>query len=271
MGIIVDPTITGTTEMRRGRIRTRTGRWMRSNMGSVGNKWANWGMSGLRKGAMEGWQRDLGFFQTAGGKHKFLGGKAGMRGLKALGVGAGVGAAVYGMTDSPLLGLGAGVGASMAAGGLKAAGKAGMNLLGPAFVGAGIVSGFQEGGVGGGLWGGAKAYGEMRIWGAGIKAVQVAFGGTKVAGAASGMMSIAKAVAFPLAVVAGIGYGAYKGAQYFSERGRAASRSEFAGDTAAFQTQAAYSMRQRAVQEISRSHTNSRTILGNEAQLMHLR
>jgi hypothetical protein len=56
---------------------------------------------------------------------------------------------------------------------------------------------------------------------------------------------------------------------YFAERGRKATRSEFLGDTRAFTTDAAYTMRQRSLQEISRSHTNARTVLGNEAQLMH--
>lgn len=245
---------------------TQAEQFMRTRMGGVGVRWADWGMSGLRKSFMRGWQRDLGFFQTAAGKHQFLGGRAGLRGLAGLGVGAGVGAAVYAATDNPLLGLGAGVGAAWATSGLKAAGMAGMNILGPAFVGYGIVSGAREGGLGGAIKGGAIAYGEMRLWGAGIEAISVAFGGSL-----SGAKAMAMSVGLPLAVVAGIGYGAYRGAKYFSERGRKAVGTEFAGDTAAFQTQAAYSMRQRAMQEISRSHTNSRTILGNEAQLMHLR
>jgi hypothetical protein len=220
---------------------------------------------------MEGWQRDLGFFKTATGKHQFLGGKAGLRKLKGLGVGAGVGGLVYAATDSPLLGLATGVGATMATTGLKGMGGYAMNLMGPGMVLASAIQGFREGGLGGGIMGGATMYAEWRLWGAGIKALSVAFGGTKVAGAASALLTTAKVVAAPLAVAALVGYGAYKGAQYFSERGREAVRTEFAGDTAAFQTQAAYSMRQRAMQEISRSHTNSRTILGNEAQLMHLR
>jgi hypothetical protein len=247
--------------------RAKAASWMGKHMGGVGKRWADWGLSGLRKSALEGWRRDLGFFRGAGGKHQFLGGRAGLKTVGGLGIGAGVGAAVYAATDNPLLGIATGAGAMMAAGtSLKAGAGMGMKLMGPAFVGMGVVSGFQEGGIGGAVKGGAIAYGEMRLWEAGFGAVKTAFGGSM-----GGAGAFASTVALPLAVTAGVGYGIHKGLKYFSERGRKATKTEFAGDTAAFQTQAAYSMRQRAMQEISRSHTNSRTILGNEAQLMHLR
>jgi hypothetical protein len=242
-------------------------------MGRPGGKLATWGLAGVREGLMHGWKGDLGFFETAAGGRQFLGGRAGMRTLGGMGVGAGIGAAVYAATDSPLLGLAAGAGAMKAAGvGFRAAGRMAMNVMGPAFIAGGVIGGLQEGGLGGGIWGGTKAFAEWRLWSLGTRALQVAFQGTRVAGVASTVLgTAAKTLAGPLAVAAFVGYGVYQGAQYFAERGRAAKKAEFVGDMAAFQTEAAYSMRQRAMQEISRSHTNSRTILGNEAQLMHLR
>jgi hypothetical protein len=278
MAIMVDQSVAGVQQSQRGQLRTQATRWMRTGMGAAGNKWANWGLAGVRESFTEGAASGLGFYKTPSGapfggmgpmqpsRYKFMGGVT-KRSILGLGVGAGVGAAVYAATDNPLLGLGAGVGATWAAkASARGAFGAGMKLLGPAFIGAGMVQGFQEGG----LWGGIKGLGgglaEWGLWSVGFKALSVAFGG-----AMGGIKAMALTVALPLSIVAGAGYGAYKGAQYFAGRGRQAMRTEFAGDTAAFQTGAAYSMRQRAMQEISRSHTNSRTILGNEAQLMHLR
>jgi hypothetical protein len=237
--------------------------FMRTRLGRAGNNWANWGLAGVRESFTSGWKRDLGFMKGADGKLSFLGGKAGMKGLMGLGAGVGVGSLVYAATDNPLLGAAAGVGATAAMGSLRAAGRTGMGLLGPAYIGASMIGGFKEGGLSGGLWEGAKSYGELRLWDVGFKAVSTAFKGSTLGG-------FAVTAALPLAITAGIGIGAYKGAQYLSERGRKAQRTEFAGDTTAFNTQAAYTMRQRALQEITRSHTNSRTILGQEAQLMHL-
>jgi hypothetical protein len=119
-------------------------------------------------------------------------------------------------------------------------------------------------------WGAAKGAGKaaisMAAWEVGTTALTVAFKGTAIGAAGSAAMSLA----MPLAAVAAVGYGLYKGAEYLSERGHQSTLSEFLGDNRAFQTDAAYTMRQRALQEISRSHTNARTVLGQEAQLMHL-
>lgn len=257
-----------------GSTRGQADNLMRTHMGGVGGKWADWGLAGVRSSFTEGAASAFGLYKTpratpAGGvgpmqpsKYKFMGGVS-KRSMMGLGVGAGVGAMVYGVTDSPLLGLGAGVGAVMASkASVKGVFGAGMKALGPLFVGAQVVQGWQEGGLGGAVGALGKGTLEWGLWNVGFKALSVAFKGS-MAG-----VGTALSVALPLAVVAGA---AYMGGKYFSARGRRAVESEFTGDTAAFQTQAAYSMRQRAVQEISRSHTNSRTILGNEAQLMHLR
>ena len=276
MGIIVDPTIAGVKESQYGALRTRGTRFMRTRMGRVGGNWATWGLAGVRSSFTEGAAGAFGFYKTLPaapyggigptqpGKFKFMGG-ASKRSMLGLGVGAGVGAAVYAATDNPLLGVGAGVGAVLAAKStVRGAFGAGMKALGPLFIGASMAQGYSESGFGGAV----KALGtgavEWGLWNVGFKALSVAFKGTTLG-------STAMAVAPPLAIAAAVGYGAFKGAQYFSERGRKSVKSEFVGDTTAFQTEAAYTMRQRAVQEISRSHTNSRTILGNEASLMHLR
>jgi hypothetical protein len=240
-----------------------TNNFMRNSMGRIGNRWADWGLKGVRESFTEGAGSAFGFYKAeAGGKLKFMGGVS-KRSMLGLGIGAGVGAAVYAATDNPLLGLGAGVGAVMASkSSLKGVFGAGLKALGPLFIGTGVAKGYREGGFGGAI----KALGvgtlEWGLWNVGFKALSVAF---------QGAGSAALAVALPLGIVGAAGFGAFKGAQYFAGRGRRAVESEFAGDTTAFNTEAAYSMRQRAVQEISRSHTNSRTILGQEAQLMHLR
>jgi len=254
MSIFVDPNIGNVTTMNRGALRTQAGRWMRTNLGRAGNNWANWGMAGVRESFTSGWKRDLGFMKGANGKLSFLGGKAGIKGVMGLGVGVGVGSLAYAATDNPLVGIAAGVGSTLAMGSLRAAGRTGMGLLGPGYVASSAISG--------GLWEGVKSYGELRLWDVGLKAVSTAFKGSTLG-------AFAATRAIPLAIAAGIGVGAYKGAQYLAERGRRATGTEFAGDTSAFNTQAAYTMRQRALQEITRSHTNSRTILGQEASLMH--
>jgi hypothetical protein len=145
----------------------------------------------------------------------------------------------------------------------------GMGLLGPAFVGYGMIQGFREGGVGGAITGGAK---ELALWGgfsvAG-KALGVAFKGTAIKGFASGALRFVKHPA--VLAAAALGFGAYKAVKGLTAMGRETQQSEFVGSMEAFNTRAAYTMRQRALQEISRSHTNARTVLGNEAQLMHLR
>ena len=289
MSVIYDPSlppgtpsiqtnIAGATTMNRGAFRARATGWMRTHMGAAGNKLSNWGLAGVRSSFTEGAMSGLGFYKVpnaipyGGGpvqpaKYKFLGGVS-KRGMIGLGVGAGVGSMVYAATDNPLLGVGAGVGATWAAKStIRGAGGAGLKLAGPLFIGAGMVSGYKEEG----LWGAAKGLGfgvaEWGLWNVGFKAAGTAFKGSAVGGAMKGLMRAGPAVA----VIAAALYGMYKAGEYFSERGRESVKSEFAGDTSAFTTGAAYSMRQRAMQEISRSHTNSRTILGNEASLMHLR
>lgn len=262
--IMVDPGIEGVTTMKRGALRTSATRFMRTRMGRVGNLWANWGLRGVGTSAKHGLLASIGVSAGEGG-YKFLKG-ASWRGVGALGLGIGIGGAVYGATGNPLFGIGAGIGSTLAIkGGLKAAGATGMSLLAPAFVLGGIYSGYQEGGLWGAAKGGVGSALEFAAYDVGFKALSIAFKGS----ALGKIGTFAKTAALPLGIAAGIGYGAYKGAQYFSERGRRSTEAEFTGSMDAFNTQAAYTMRQRALQEINRSHTNARTILGQEAALMH--
>lgn len=266
MAIIVDPTIEGVTTSWRDPISARARRWTRTHGGGAGNRLMNWGWRGAGRSFVEGAASGLGFYKGASGKLQFLGGQT--AGLKGFGVGALAGGAVYAMTDDPLLGIAGGAAGVWATGSrFGATGKTAFKMLGPAFIGLGVLHGFQQEG----LVGGVKALGsglvEWGLWNVGFGALGTAFKGTAIGGLGSAALTLAA----PVGILAGLGYAAYKGTSYLAERGRSAVETEFAGDQAAFTTQAAYTMRQRALQEISRSHTNSRTLLGNEATLMHLR
>ena len=242
----------------------------------VGRRFRRWGLRGAAGSFGTGAAEAFGFFRQGGtGPMKFIGGRA----LAGWGIGAGVGYGVYKMTDNPLLGIGAGIGATAAAtkaisgrffaGGLKAAI--------PLFTALSVFEGIREGGFSGGVKAAAT---EAAIFGAFHfvpKAASVAFGGaggalgTHFAGATSFIKGAGRFLFNPMTlIVAGLGFGAYKGAQALASFGRKSMATEFAGDMSSFLTEGAYSMRSRALQEINRSHTNSRTVLGNEASLMHL-
>jgi hypothetical protein len=242
------------------------------NYWNVASGWAKRNAPWMGRSFYEGSINALGFARVSGPgtPMKFLGGMGVKPTLKALGIGAGVGYGVYKATDNPLLGIGAGAVAMKMTSAVKHSGGlmgfAG-RTLGLGFMGMAAYQGYQEGGLGGAARGMAESFVTQGLFNVGLDALKVAFRGSALGGAGSSLM----AVAYPLAIAAGIGYGAYKGAQYFAARGRRSMRTEFAGDMTAFQTDAAYTMRQRALQEIQISHTNSRTILGQESQLMHLR
>lgn len=140
--------------------------------------------------------------------------------------------------------------------------------LGLAFGAYEMYEGYKREGVWGAVKGGAE---HAAIWGAfeiGQTALKTALQGTGMGGTIAG---ISKVAMNPL-VLAGVvmAYGAYKGAQYLSERGRNARKTEFAGDTASFNTQAAYTMRQRSLGEMNRGYGSARTLLGQEASIMHV-
>lgn len=170
--------------------------------------------------------------------------------------------AAYGFYRNPATGKMAFMGGG-GGGLLKKAGR----LFAPAFTGLAIYQGFREGGMAGAAKGAIQSGISWALWDVGLKAAGALFKGTAIARMGATMMGLA----LPATVIAAAGYAAYKGAEYFAQRGRQAMMSEFVGNMASFQTDAAYTMRQRAMQEISISHTNSRTVLGQEAQLMHLR
>ena len=69
-------------------------------------------------------------------------------------------------------------------------------------------------------------------------------------------------------------YGVYKGTSTVLKAGynyrQNQKRIDTAGSLAAFSTQGAYTMRQRAVQAIHKSHLNARSALGQEANFMHM-
>ena len=204
-----------------------------------------------------------GFYKGAAGKFGFLGGAGRGALLKGIGLSVGVGVLVYKSTDSKAAGIAASVG-TMA---LTKQLGAGMKAFVPVMGAYAAYEGFKKGGVGGAVKAGV---GSAISWGlqrAAFEGLKLAFKGTAV-GAVGGT---AAAVFYPLAIAAGLGYGAYKVTNYLAEYGRESKFNHFAGDTTAFNTDAAYTMRQRAIQEITRSHTNSRTVLGQEASVMHLR
>jgi len=217
-------------------------------------RFKQFGLRGATSTFTEGVFNAFGFSKTAAGSYKFLGGQAiGATTKKIAARSLGIGAATFAVTGSPAL---ATLGGTFGLG----------QLMGPAFVAHGMYEGWKEGGIGGAIMGGVK---EAAIWGGihlGFKAVGIAFKNTAVAGLASA----AKVMAWPLVDLAVAGYAAYKGSQKLAEIGRKSRGNEFVGGMESFSTQAAYTMRQRAAQEISRSHTNARTILGNEAQMFHM-
>ena len=223
----------------------------------------NWGVEGVGKAALSGAGFSAGFWPgTSGGMQLFGGMPKGRVALGSL-TGLGVGAAVYAATDNPLLGVAAGVGATHFT---KMGLGTGARMLGPAFMGLAMYEGYKEGGLRGAIGGGARTAAEFAAFDVAFKGLGVAFKGTALHSVGATALSIVK----PLAIVAGLGYGAYKGATYLRGLGKRARRTEFVGDMTAFNTRAAHTMRQRALQEISRSHTNARQVLGNEAQLQHL-
>lgn len=224
----------------------------------------NWGVRGATQAALRGGLAAYGFYpsQTTG-KFAFLGGAPVGQALKGAGLGMAMGYGVYKATDNPLLGLGAGIATA------KLIGTPIMKFANPVFGVYSMIEGFREGGFGGGIKA-AAGYGiSWALFDVGMGAIGAAFKGSALAQGVSrlgGLGSLATGVA----VAAAIGIGTYKIAQHFAARGRRAMLPEFVGKMGAFQTEAAYTMRQRALQEISRSHVNSRTILGNEATLLHL-
>ena len=252
--------LTGEQWARRGYNRQMNKLYDKSPMAK---RFMDWGWRGVGQTAYEGAAFSGGFWRGAGGKMQLFGGMP--KGRVALGslTGLGVGAAVYAATDNPLLGVAAGVGATHFT---KMGISTGAKMLGPAFVGLAMYEGYKEGGLGGAIGAGVKEAAIFAAFDVGIKGIGVAFKGTALHTVGSAALSVVK----PLALVAGLGYGAYKGATYLRGLGRRARRTEFVGDMTAFSTRSAHSQRQRALQEISRSHTNARTLLGNEAQLMHL-
>jgi len=246
-----------------GRAR-RIGNWPKRGLNWLGNTgmgraFREMGWQGVGKAAYEGASASIGIMRNPAGKMRFLGGAPVGRTLMGVGIGAGIGAAVYAATDNPLYGIAAGGVSSIAMAGFKGATRAMM----PAFTLYSMYEGYKEGGVGGALWAGAKEAATFAAFDVGMKAVSIAFKG-------SGLGTLARLAMNPwTAGLAVIGAGTYFGAKKLADVGRRSVQTEFAGDTTPFMTQAAYTMRQRALQEINRSHTNSRTILGSEAQLMH--
>ena len=220
------------------------------------------GIGEIGQAAYRGAALSLGFSKDAAGIYKFLGGASVGATLRGAGIGLGVGYIAYKASgDNPLVGIGAGIAGAKFLGRMPKGTMLG--IMGPASVLYGMYEGWKEGGAFGALAGGAEQVATWAAFDAGLKAISVMSRGTT---AQVAMKLVANPITLTLA--AG-GLAAYMGSKYLAAVGRQAVESEFYGNTAAFHTRAAYTMRQRALMEIQRSHTNSRTILGNEAQLMH--
>lgn len=130
--------------------------------------------------------------------------------------------------------------------------------------------GWQEGGLVGVAGALAK---ETAILG-GMRAGMYALGNIPLfagtAGAARMAMSAAARIAGPIALPALAGYGAYKATTALAKFGEESRRLDMATDMSAHMTNAAYTQRQRSLQEIGRSHGSSRLALGNEAVMLHI-
>jgi len=217
-----------------------------------------WGWAGVKDTLKQGARSSIGI-----GK----GGFAGWGAMGRAGLAGGIGYAAYALTDNPMIGLGIGAATAMGTGGLKNA----MNLLEPISMGISAIEGFRNNGIGGAAVGVGKSWLGFRAWDLGLAAAKVAFKGTAIGAAGGIIKSLAMGpVGLTMAGLAGIGYGAYRGSKYMAQLGRDSRRAKFAGNMDAFMTEGAWTMRQRALQEINRSHTNARTILGQEASYMHV-
>ena len=133
--------------------------------------------------------------------------------------------------------------------------------------------------------GGSMAGGMARVAGAGLGATlgQAVLGTPGAfAGAYIGAAPMRFAATHPLlaagmvagAATAAVGYGTYsvvKGGLQAGYQHRQRQRGiDTSGSMAAFMTQGAMTMRQRAVQSIHKSHLNARSALGQEAGFMHM-
>lgn len=103
--------------------------------------------------------------------------------------------------------------------------------------------------------------------GQGIAGTPGALAGGYIGGALSGRAAWAS---IPIAATgAAVGYGTYQILKAGYRHAQTKKGIQTSGDLSAFMTQNAMTMRARAVQAIGRSHTNSRTALGQEASLLH--
>lgn len=134
-------------------------------------------------------------------------------------------------------------------GGKVRAGGGVLNLLGRNLGGA-LVAGAATHAVGGGLLGVAAGFAGGHIGVKHTKKLAMAFGGYHAAKMTGNAVM-----------------GVLKQGNAYRQRQRSISTS---GSLAAFNTQGAHTMRQRAVQAIHKSHLNARSALGSEAQFMHM-
>lgn len=134
-----------------------------------------------------------------------------------------------------------------------------MGYLGLLGIGVAAAEGYKSGGLGGAIGGGLKEGIQFGLFNVATKALSTTFAGSFIG-----------AAFWPLAVTGGLAYGGAKLAQGFAQRGRAYAHTEFASNYQSIYSSNAATMRQRAMNEIAASHTNARSILGNEAQMYHL-
>jgi len=217
-------------------------------------RFGQWGLQGVKESGMRGAAFSLGFADINAG--------ARAEAIKAAGTGG-------------FRGLGRSHAAHLKASrSVKAKYKfmpKGHRLWGGVALGFGALAayeGYQEQGV----WGAGKAVASQTasfaLFEVGMSALKTTFQGTGMGGVIAGISKVAMHPLTLMGVAAG--YGAYKGAEYLAERGRKAKKTEFVGDTSAFNTQQAYTMRQRSLGEMNRGYGNARTLLGQEASIMHV-
>lgn len=226
------------------------------------------GLSGAARAFGRGAGMAVGL-EFAGGRPKFIG----LRAMGAAGIGAGIGFAAYSMTDNPLVGLGVGAAGGYLATRRLTGGGFGTMMKGamPLFTLSAMVQGYREGGFGGAISAGAKEAALFGAFEAGIGIIKGQVPSLAGWAAKSPLASFGRFMMNPATLIAGgITLGAVAAGKAAARLGRESMQSEFRGDTSAFVAQGAHTMRMRALQEIQTSHMNARTLLGNEATLLHL-
>lgn len=164
-----------------------------------------------------------------------------------------------------------------------------LRWIGPVITGSRLATETQGLGLGGGVGKGIHIVGEEMAWSAGFglgatlgPAMAAALG---VVGSAAGPVGTVLGMAAGFAIGGALAYGtgklldiaeapirvAHSGWNYLRDLGKRTRGMELGGSlSAGNRSMAAATMRQRALQQMSRSGINARTLLGREATMMHM-